>query len=174
MSTGALVNRGGLGSSGGLLSRGAPVTVVGLLSTCSPWSTGGLGRCGGLWAEGALGTAAARQTEAVHLKGSGLHRGKCYWVKCCNPVAAPCSETARGPGTLPSERAAASASAAPVAEKTAPGEGPGKWRTAMEADSGAAAVLGAVEQKMNEPRLFRSRGLKGSATHYCRDYGVVH
>lgn len=78
MSTGDLVNRGGLESSGGLLSRGDPGTAVGPWSTCGPWSTGGLGRCGDPAEEDALGIEDVRRTGAVHLRGSGLHTGTCH------------------------------------------------------------------------------------------------
>lgn len=72
MSTGDLVNRGGLESSGGLLGRGAPGTGVGPLSTCGPWCTGDLGRCGGPAVGAAPGIEGVRQTEAVRLTGSCL------------------------------------------------------------------------------------------------------
>lgn len=74
--------------------------------------------------------------------------------------------TGRDPGTWPSGRDEASAFAE-TAVKTATGKVPGRWRTAGPG-SGAAAVPGAVEQKMNEVSLFTNAEVKGSATHYCR------
>lgn len=61
--------------------------------------------------------------------------------------------TGLGPGTWPFGHDVASAFAETAAVKTATGEAPGKWRT-LGADSGAAAVPGAVEKKMNELCLF--------------------
>lgn len=80
----------------------------------------------------------------------------------------PSAGTGRGPGTWPSGRDGASAFAETAAVKTGTGEGPGRWRTAGAGSGAAAAVPGAVEQKMNEVSLFTSRGVKGSATHHCR------
>ncbi len=75
MSTGDLVNRGGLESSGGLLSRGDPATGVGPWSICGPWSTDDLGRCGGPVEEGAPGTEGVLRTGAVRPRGSCLRTG---------------------------------------------------------------------------------------------------
>lgn len=153
VSTGDLVNRGGHGSSGGLLSRGAPVIRVGLWSTCGPWCIGDLERCGGPVEGGAPGIEGARQREAVHLTGSFRRTGTSRWRTCCNPAAGPSVGTRRGLGTWPSGRGEASAFAEIAAVKTVTGEEPGRWRT-VGAGSGAAAVPGAVEQKMNDRSLF--------------------
>lgn len=61
--------------------------------------------------------------------------------------------TGRGPGTWPFGHDVASAFAETAVVKTATGVAPGTWRT-VGADSGAAAVPGAVKQKMNELSLF--------------------
>lgn len=72
MSTGDLVNTGGLESSGDLLSRGVPATGVGPWSKCGLWSTGDLGKYGGPVEEDVPGIEGVQRTRAVRLRGSCL------------------------------------------------------------------------------------------------------
>lgn len=89
-----------------------------------------------------------RQTAAVHLRGSDLRMGTYHSGTCCNPVVGSSVGTGRGPGTWPSARVEAAASADPAAVRTGTGEGPG--RTAEAGSDAAAVVLCAVLQKMKE------------------------
>lgn len=84
----------------------------------------------------------------------------------------PSAETGRGPGTWPSGHDEASVFAETAAVRIATGKGPGRWRTAG-AGSGAAAVPGAVKQKMNESTLLTVRGAKGRGVNLWESHSSV-
>lgn len=152
MSTGDLVNRGVLVNNVDLLSTGGLAKRVGPLSACDPWSTSDPERCGGLVAGGAPGIEDVRQTAAAHQRESGL---RMETFRCCT-LGAGCSVgPERDPGTWPSGRDGASASAEPAAAKTETGRGPGRTVTAGSA-AAAAAAPDAARQKMYEVSLLRS------------------
>lgn len=123
VSTGDLVNRGALVNNVGLLSRGGLATRVGPLSTCDPWSTSDPERCGGLAAGGAPGIEDVRPTAAARQRESGL---RTETFRCCTLGAGRSEGPERDPGTWPSGRGGASASAEPAAATTETGRGPGR------------------------------------------------
>lgn len=108
--------------------------------------------------EDAPGIEGVQQTGAARLRGSCPRMGTYHSKTCCNPAVGLFLGTGRGPGTWPSGRDGASAFAETVAVR--PGQSLGRWRT-VGAGSGAAAaaaVPGAVKQKMNEVSHSQAEG----------------